>query len=206
MYVLVNNLDYESLLDKLIAQLDLKDSPDIQAGVTKALKLLSERFNTNRRSELTEPQVQLVEYFIANFRTMSYSDYDEGNESFAETLAEEFEEALIGLTSLITDELDDISDESKEFVKMFNEVIPVDENHDDPIEVQLSEFVDLVTKYTGIELEPVDYIILKELECALAQGEYVSSIEVFDKPGTQVTHGNTLITFPLILIKAIPNV
>lgn len=208
MYVLVNNLDYEDLLAKLVSHHNLGDVPDLNGIVKKLFIGLSKRFNANERNTMTSEQIELVEKYFSNWPVVSFSNWDEADYEvpYMEQFSGDFEESSIGLYEALTDSELELSDETKAFLEQFNQVIPLDEDANDGVDDQFNEFVTLVNKYYSTELDEGDILILSSLDKALANDERLAKVEVIDKPGTQVEYGNTLITFPLILIKAIPNV
>lgn len=209
MYVIVNNFDYDALLAKLVQYHNLNDVPDLNQVIKKLFTGLSERFNANERKTMTDDQIELVERYFSLYPTVTYSDWSDGDASdvpYIEQFSQDFEESSIGLYEALTDSELELSDETKAFLEFFNQVIELDEDKEDAIDIQFNEFVDLVMKYHSTELNEGDIVLLREFDVALAENERLAKVDVIDKPGTQVQYGNTLITFPLILIKAISNV
>lgn len=216
MYVIVNNFNYEDLLNKLVQKLGLEDVPLTDDVIKKVFLDLQTRFNINQRKKLTVDEITLVENYFKNFIGLSYSDYIEdedpeqkdneaNKDEFLMAISSEYEESLIGLTAIMMTPEDERAIYSPESLAVVDKLIEMSSGLDyeeDPIETAIDYLASLVDKYLSRDIEEIDLFLLKEMECALSEGEFLSAVHVFDKPGKLVRYGNTLITFPIIVIEA----
>lgn len=217
MYVIVNNFNYEDLLNKLVQKLGIEDVPLTDDVIKKVFKDLESRFNINQRNELNNEEMVLVESYFKNFIGLRYSDYEEtddpdqrdkeaNKDEFLMAISTEYEESLITLVSIMmTPEKERAiySTETLEFIDKLIELYSKTETEvEDPIEGAIDYLETLVDKYISRDIEEIDLFLLKEMECALSEGERLSAIHVLDKSGRLVRYGNTLVTFPIIVIEA----
>lgn len=197
-FIHVNNFDYDALLNKMVAKLDLGDSYITSEIVLKTFKTLAAKFNNNRRGELTPDELALVETFIARYSGYRFADYDgESSSEFYESMGDLMNHAFEEFSESLTTDQDDLNEEAKEFNELLFRLIDAADG-----ELAIETLMELVDKYLSENFNDLELTIMKEMEGMLNEGEIITGIEVVEKAGKVIKYGDTLITFPIVLMKA----
>ena len=205
MYVHLNCLDYDALMEEIVEYYQLKDTIITNDMISKIFKDIAAKVNPKDRESLTEEEISLVEALMK--MGLSYRDYDgNDNHDFDDDVTSHTTHLLLSLEEALENPSEVENPVMAEFIDKFLSVF----NENDPDEA--SYFQDaiarlgiMVTMYHRPDTEYYtdgELAILKYIECNLMNEENLGSLTVLDIPGKTIKHGDTLITFPTILIKA----
>lgn len=203
MYIKANHFDYDSLLRGIVTHLDLQDTPLVDQDVTKVLKNFATAYKGVRAAQgLEEWQEAIVIEFLSS---VQLSTHDFGN-----TLAE----VLDNLADILTGE-----DDGKLwcYVEPFMDRIELDYIADvtltlsgqfvlkDDITMEPDVFANFLKEWTekhlSNQLEGINGFLFDNINLNILPREYMKDINIMDIPGQIVKYGDTLITFPLILLE-----
>lgn len=200
MYVHVNNFDYDELLNGLVKHYHLDDVPLTDEIVSKIFESISEKYKLNKRNTMSELEISLVEEF---FRVVSlWSDFMPGDdtETFLESKGMEISESLALIEEVF---LAGVGEED-ELNRLF-EIATKFEGYDFTDEESIGEFSanlsNLIDSYNNMQWTDAELFILGHIDRALMDLEILTDVEVVPVAGKVVKYGDTLITFPIILIK-----
>lgn len=200
MYVHINNFDYDELLNNLVQHYHLSDAPITNEIISKIFEELAEHYKLNQRETMTEDEIALVEEFMRIHG--QWSDFQPGDEAdmFLETKGMDISESLVVMEGLFLegvtedDELDPLYDIAIKFTQF-------DFTDEDSIGEFSAYLSDLISKYNNIQFNDAELYVLGHIERSLDSSEILTGIEVLPVAGKVVKYGDTLITFPIILIK-----
>lgn len=209
MYVHLNCFDYDKLLRDIIVNYELEDQKLSTEVIFKIFKDLGKAYGVTNREGLSGDRLELVQKVIIT--TLNWRDYrGENPEDFAESCGESLTTLLESLTEALSEPSEEYPEEVNElcdlFVKIFyeNGQAPEEDEGEYLAECMSSLGEDIIGYVTPPDkLSEAQLGIMKFIEEQLLPTETLISLEVLDVPGQTVNWDDTLITFPLILIKVI---
>lgn len=205
MHVNLNCFDYTKLLSGLVEHYDLQDDLSNET-VARVFRGLSELYRSSKEEPISEEHTKMVESFLA--LTISYISF-EGEDFVA--IQEQIDNGLDSLEAHLTQGIDEVPYGSfiEKYITGPDKYINSDssETNGEYFE-EVSHFIEyfggLINQYLRSksipQFGPGELFILGEIEKYTHPCEVVTDIKVVDVPGTQVRYGNSLITFPLILV------
>lgn len=198
MHVHLNCFDYDKLLTGIVEHFHMEDTPLTSEYLEKVFKELSEKFNQHHRNELTPEETKLVEDFLKT--TITYADFDGDEEVFKDIMGEDIAEALATLEDILTDPEAEVSDRYNQYVLDIIENPNIDLTDDGPAEF-ISSLSDNIVKYMVSDFNAGEMFILGQIEAVAKEGEIIRSLLSLPVAGKTVKYGDSLITFPIILIE-----
>lgn len=211
-YVSMNNFNYDKLIDRIIKHTGMGDTELTDGVIQRIFKDLAKVFNQNKRKELTPEEVKVAETFMKDLVGLRFSDYeDEEASEFYVALSEAMEWSLQNFQEVLTGAipLEEVSDTSKDFYDALLELMDAesmtDEEDGELAMATLERLQEILSDYVSGEFDELQLAILAEMEKNLLDGELITGLQVENRPGRVVKHGDSLVTFPLILMKATGN-
>lgn len=224
MYIKANHFDYDKLLGGIVEHLDLKDEPLTTELVNVVLKTFENNYKvTRQKQELEDWQEKIVVSFLSSVQSMvKYTEFIaiEDEEEFLE------EDNYHQVLGRVLDDLSDLFEGDGEdklwmYVESFwdnvcynmnpqIEYISTPEyNHHFKLPNgavltpgQLANFLrEWVESYLSSFLTGVDEFLFDNINNQILPQEFMQDINILDIPGSKAKHGDTLITFPLILLE-----
>lgn len=200
MYVHVNNFDYDELLGGLVKHYHLDDVPLTDEVISGIFENLESKYKQNQRSEMTADEIELVEEF---YRVVGqWAEFMPGDdaETYLETKGMEITQSLAALEEEF---LAGVAEDS--CLNALYEIAVKMDGYDFTDEESIFEFgemlANLITRYNNVQYDDAEMFIMSCIERAMKPGEILTGIEVMPSAGKVVKYGDTLITFPIILIK-----
>lgn len=213
-YVHVNTFDYPKLIARIIKHADLHDTEVSSTVITRIFKDLERVYNHNKRDELSAEEIKVAETFMKEFAGLRFADYeDEEASEFYTALSEAIEWSLQNFQEFLTGGIpeEDVSETTLAFymalldlmdIESFNDRAPDDESAVEAAMMTMERLQEILDDYKSGEFSEVQLAILSEMEKLLTDHEIITGIMVEDKPGKTVKYGDSLVTFPIIYIKA----
>lgn len=203
MYIKANHFNYDKLLGGIVEHLDLQDTPldDLMvSNVFKGFESTYKELRTNQKLE--DWQESIVIEFISSI----------------ELMATNFSGALDQVLENIVDIFTGQDDGSLwRFIEIFMDRIELDQVPDVTLtlqgnfvlkdDIQLSPDVfaqflkEWVESHLSHQLEGINGFLFDQINHNVLPREYMKDITILDIPGSKAKHGDTLITFPLILLE-----
>lgn len=203
MYIKANNFDYDGLLRGIVTHLDFQDTPLGDDDVARVFKNFATAYKGVRAAQgLEEWQEAIVIEFLSGIQLTAHD--------FGNTLSE----VLDNLVDILTGE-----DDGKLwcYVEPFMDRIELDYIADvtltlsgefvlkDDITMTPDVFANFLKEWTekhlSNRLEGVNGFLFDNINMNILPREYMKDINILDIPGAKVKYGDTLITFPLILLE-----
>lgn len=209
-FITVNTFDYDRLLSRIVKHSELGDTELSNVVIAKIFKDLAEAYNKNKRDQLSQEELSVAENFMKEFSGLRFADYEgeEAGEFFA-AAAEAMEWSLQNFQEFLTGGIstDDVSEETNAFYMSLLELMDVESFLDDDDGEQamltMERLQEILDNYMTGEFNELQLSILSEIEKLLDPTEIITGILVTDeRPGKTVKYGDSLVTFPTILIKA----
>jgi hypothetical protein len=213
MHVNLNCFDYNKLLSGLVEHYGLQDNLTDES-VGQVFRNLSEIYRRNNCEYLSDDEKKMVECFLG--LTVSYIVNEDDDEPF-KPISEQVEEGLEKLQYFILNQLDEVPYNRfmaiiDHHVAKFVTLSGSDDNehlydgaNPEGVAAFMDYFRDLIDEYIRIksinQFGAGELFILGEIEKHTHPCEVVIDIDVIDHPGAKVKYGDSLITFPLILIE-----
>lgn len=207
MYVHVNCFDYDKLLNEIVVNYEMGDQEVSTESIGKIFTDLSKNFNADKSPELTPEQIELVESVLS--ANMGWRDYaGETAAEFFEACGEGLQELIAVLQDAIAGPSEDFSDQMQDihanFVNVFGDQGDLDDGEytDECLATlgcMISAYIDPISGFNEGQID-----ILRHIEDTLLPHETLIGFEIADRPGRTVKYGDSLITFPTILIKVSP--
>lgn len=220
MFIKANHFNYDKLLGGIVEHLDLQDTPLDDQMVSDVLKGFESTYKElHANQKLEDWQEELVIEFLSSIQaTVAYdkqwnSEDDEIKEelSYHSVLVK----VLDTLVDCITGTNDDIMscyldhfidrivyghiphlctmDREGNFILANGATLEPD---------QFANFLrGWVENHLSTDLEGINGFLFDEINHNVLPREYMKDIHVVDIPGSKAKHGDTLITFPLILLE-----
>lgn len=208
-YVHVNTFDYPKLIARIVKHADLHDTEISSTVITNIFKDLERVYNKNKRDELSAEEIKVAETFMKEFAGLRFADYeDEEASEFYTALSEAIEWSLQNFQEFITGAIpeEDVSETTLAFYQALLELMDVESfNADvDPeiVMMTMERLQEILDDYKSGEFSEIQLAILSEMEKLLANNEIITGIMIDDKPGKTVKYGDSLVTFPIILMRA----
>lgn len=208
-YVHVNTFDYSKLIARIVKHADLHDTEISSTVITKIFKDLERVYNKNKRDELSAEEIKVAETFMKEFAGLRFADYeDEEASEFYTALSEAIEWSLQNFQEFITGAIpeEDVSETTLAFYQALLELMDVESfNADvDPeiVMMTMERLQEILDDYKSGEFNEIQLAILSEMEKLLSDNEIITGIMIDDKPGKTVKYGDSLVTFPIILMRA----
>ena len=208
-YVHVNTFDYPKLIARIVKHADLHDTEISSTVITKIFKDLERVYNKNKRDELSAEEIKVAETFMKEFAGLRFADYeDEEASEFYTALSEAIEWSLQNFQEFITGAIpeEDVSETTLAFYQALLELMDVESfNADvDPeiVMMTMERLQEILDDYKSGEFNEIQLAILSEMEKLLSDNEIITGIMIDDKPGKTVKYGDSLVTFPIILMRA----
>lgn len=208
-YVHVNTFDYPKLIARIIKHADLHDTEISSTVISNIFKELERVYNKNKRDELSAEEIKVAETFMKEFAGLRFADYeDEEASEFYTALSEAIEWSLQNFQEFITGAIpeEDVSETTLAFYQALLELMDVESfNADvDPeiVMMTMERLQEILDDYKSGEFNEIQLAILSEMEKLLADNEIITGIMIDDKPGKTVKYGDSLVTFPIILMRA----
>jgi len=224
MYIKANHFDYDALLGGIVERLDLKDAPLDDQMLSDIFKSFATTYKGLRADQkLKDWQEEIVVSFLGDIQSrVKYTEIIviEDEEPFLE------EDNYHQVLSRVLDDLSGLFEGEGEsdlwrYVESFWDCIcynlhpnieyvstPEYNHHfklpNDSILTpeQLANFLrDWVEQYLSSMLEGIDEFLFDNINWNILPSEFMKDIEILDKPGPVVKHGDTLINFPFILLE-----
>lgn len=224
MYIKANHFDYDKLLGGIVDHLDLKDEPLTTELVNVVLKTFENNYKvTRQKQELEDWQEKIVVSFLSSVQSMvKYAEFiaNEDEEPFLE------EDSYHQVLGRVLDDLSDLFEgdgESKLWMYVENFWDHICYNLNPQIEYittpeynhhfklpngavltpgQLANFLrEWVENHLSSFLTDVDEFLFDNINNQILPHEFMQDINILDIPGSKAMHGDTLITFPLILLE-----
>lgn len=209
MYVHLNCFDYDKLLRDIVTNYELEDQKLSTEMISKIFKDLGKVYSGINREDLSGDRLELVQKVIVS--TINWRDYrGENPEEFAESCGESLTTLLETLTEALSEPSEEYPEEVNDLCDLFVKIFY--ENGQGPGEDEVEYLADCISSLGEDILgyvTPVDKFseaqlgIMKFIEEQLLPTEILVGLEILDIPGQTVNWDDTLITFPLILIKVI---
>ncbi|QZA70542.1 hypothetical protein AH04_59 [Erwinia phage AH04] len=220
MYIKANHFNYDKLLGGIVEHLDLQDTPLDDQMVSNVFKGFESTYKELRANQkLEEWQEQIVVQFLASIQTTVmyyasswFNDDDEPREvmGYTEVLAKLLDSLADCLTGTGDDDMIEYVDsfidrivtgDIKE-VKFTNDLKYCLINGAELDAEQFANFLrSWVESHLSNELEGINGFLFDAINENVLPREYMKDINVMDIPGSKAKHGDTLITFPLILLE-----
>lgn len=199
MYVHMNCFDYNKLLTGIIEYYHMQDEPITNEWLESIFNDLAKKFKTNNRDKLTSEEIKMVEDFLKV--TITYADFEEGDdETFKDCLAENIAAALVSLEEVLNDPSSVVPEQYETFLEsIINH--PGFDLTDDGADGFAVYLMGLIEDYLVVDFTPGEMFILSQIEIGTNIYEIIRSLEILPLPGKMVKYGDTLITFPIILIE-----
>lgn len=208
-YVHVNTFDYPKLIARIIKHADLHDTEISSTVISNIFKELERVYNKNKRDELSAEEIKVAETFMKEFAGLRFADYeDEEASEFYTALSEAIEWSLQNFQEFITGAIpeEDVSETTLAFYQALLELMDVESfNADVDPEIAMmtmERLQEILDDYKSGEFNEIQLAILSEMEKLLADNEIITGIMIDDKPGKTVKYGDSLVTFPIILMRA----
>lgn len=224
MFIKANHFDYDKLLGGIVDHLDLKDEPLTTELVNVVLKTFENNYKvTRQKQELEDWQEKIVVSFLSSVQSMvKYTEIIavEDEEPFLE------EDNYHQVLSRVLDDLSDLFEGDGEdrlwmYVENFWDSICYNLNpqieylstpeHNHHFKLpneailtpgQLANFLrEWVESYLSSFLTGMDEFLFDNINNQILPQEFMQDINILDIPGSKAKHGDTLITFPLILLE-----
>lgn len=212
MHVNLNCFDYTKLLSGLVEHYGLQDNLTDES-VSQIFHNLSETYRRNNCEYLSDDEKKMVESFLGY--TISYIVNEDDDDEPFKSIPEQVEEGLEKLQYYILNQLDESPYNC--FMAIIDhhvaKFVTFDEGNEhlfdgaDPegVIAFIDYFRDLIDEYLRIksinQFGAGELFILGEIEKHTHPCEIVVDIDVVDHPGAKVRYGDSLITFPMILIE-----
>lgn len=213
-YVHVNTFDYPKLIARIIKHADLHDTEISSTVISRIFKDLERVYNHNKRDELSAEEIRVAETFMKEFAGLRFADYDDEEASeFYTALSEAIEWSLQNFQEFLTGTIseDDVSDTTLAFYQALLDLMDIESFNSPETDPEaaveaammtMERLQEILDDYKSGEFDEVQLAILSEMEKLLADHEIITGIMVDDKPGKTVKYGDSLVTFPIILMKA----
>lgn len=213
-YVHVNTFDYPKLIARIIKHADLHDTEITSTVITNIFKDLEQVYNHNKRDELSAEEIKVAETFMKEFAGLRFADYeDEEASEFYTALAEAIEWSLQNFQEFLTGGIpeEDVSETTLAFYMALLDLMDVesfinanseDESNVEAAMMTMERLQEILDDYKSGEFNEVQLAILSEMEKLLADHEIITGIMIDEKPGKTVKYGDSLVTFPIILMRA----
>ncbi|AEV89490.1 hypothetical protein OBP_053 [Pseudomonas phage OBP] len=202
MYVNLNCFDYNKLLSGIVEHYNLQDDLTDET-IAQVFRNLSNLYSSRGDLGITEEEVKMVESFLG--LTVSYISF-EGEDFIA--IQEQIDDGLDSLEAHLTQQVDQVPYGSfiEKWVigKFLNDVDVESCEYFEQVAHFIECFDNMIHRYITAksipDFGPGELFVLGEIEKYTHPCEVVTNINVIDVPGTKVRYGNSLITFPLILV------
>lgn len=211
-YISMNNFNYDKLISRIIKHTGMGDTELTDEAILRIFKDLAKVFNANKRKDMTPEEIKVAETFMKDLAGLRFSDYeDEEASEFYVALSEAMEWSLQNFQEVLTGAIpsDEISDTSKDFYDALLELMDVEamEDSDDGelAMATMERLQELITDYASGEFDELQLAILAEMESNLLDGELITELNVVYRAGKVVKYRDSLVTFPIILMKATGN-
>lgn len=220
MFIKANNFNYDKLLGGIVEHLDLQDTPLDDQMVSDIFKGFESTYKELRANQKLEDwQEQIVVQFLASVQTTVlyygsswFNDDEEPRQemSYTEILAKLLDTLVDCLTGTNDDDLveyteafvDRIIHGQMEEVKFTSDLKYQLINGAILEPDQFANFLkSWVESHLSNELNGINGFLFDEINNNVLPQEYMKDINVMDLPGSKAKHGDTLITFPLILLE-----
>jgi hypothetical protein len=220
MYIKANHFDYDKLLGGIVEHLGLQDTPlddQMVSDVFKGFESSYKELRTNQKLE--DWQERIVVQFLASVQTTVmyyasswFNDDEEPRQemSYAEILAKLLDTLVDCLTGTNDDEL-------VEYTESFIDRIVTGDMQEvtftsdckyrliNGAELDAEQFANFlrswIESHLSSDLDGINNFLFNEINENVLPREYMKDITIMDIPGSKAKHGDTLITFPLILLE-----
>lgn len=220
MYIKANHFNYDKLLGGIVEHLDLQDTPlddQMVSDVFKSFESTYKELRTNQ--QLEDWQERIVVQFLASVQTTVlyhtsswFCDDEESRQemSYAEILAKLLDTLVDCLTGTNDDDLVEYTEEFVDRI-MNGHMEEVSFTNDlkyrliNGAELDAEQFANFlrswVESHLSSELNGINGFLFNEINENVLPQEFMKDINIMDIPGSKAKHGDTLITFPLILLE-----
>lgn len=207
MYIKANHFNYDKLLGGIVEHLDLQDAPLDDQMVSNVFKGFESTYKELRANQKLEDwQENIVIELLSSLRlTCDYLGQDLGDcldkvlNNLVDIFTGEDDGALWGYVENFYDRLiSGIEHGAK--LSPGNHVVLANGAELEP--EQFANFLrSWVESHLSNELEGINGFLFDAINENVLPREYMKDINVMDIPGSKAKHGDTLITFPLILLE-----
>lgn len=206
MHVNLNCFDYPNLLTGIIEHYNLQDDLTDES-VARVFSNFAKMYRNQEDHRLSDDHIKMVESFLGS--TISYINYDD--EDFV-TIQEQIDNGLEMLQSCLIEKIDEVPYGSFSEKYVYGKYVTLPESDDEPMidhVEQIVQFIDffdnLIHRYCDMksikQFGPGEIFILGEIEKHTHPCEVVTNLDILDRPGAKVKYGDSLITFPIILLE-----
>lgn len=220
MFIKANHFDYDKLLGGIVEHLDLKDEHPDDQMVSDLFKNFESTYKRLRIDQKLEDwQEELVVEFLSSVQTsvMYNGQYQLDDESLGED--QSYHAILARIMDSLVDCITGTNDDTlSAYLDGFIDRIAYDHishlctmNREGKFILangatlepeQFANFLkSWVESHLSNELDGINGFLFEEINNNVLPQEYMKDINVMDIPGSKAKHGDTLITFPLILLE-----
>jgi len=216
MYIKANHFDYDALLTGIVDRLDLQDNPLDDETIKKVFIDFQARHKVRTAANQLEPWQETIVLSLLNSvqHTQNYVDAEENSDPTADDFYILMGKILNTLGDCLTGTNDDllvgylehfldwIGNGHVEGVTLDNEGDYVLANGATLKSDQFANFLrDWTERYLTAEISELDKFLLHHINNNIGYTEYLKSMTVLDLPGPKVKYGDSVITFPSILLE-----
>lgn len=208
-YINVNTFDYAKLITRIVKHTGLEDSELTDSLVRKIFKDLAVAFNNNKRANMSDEEIKVAETFMKEFAGLRFADYDDEEAAeFYTALSESIEWSLQNFQEFMTGGMDEesVSDETKAFyfalLNLMDMESFLDEEDGEKAMITMERLQEILDDYMTGDLNELQLCILSEMEKLLDDKEIITKVTIEDRPGRIFKNGDSLVTFPTIMMKA----
>jgi hypothetical protein len=227
MYVKANHFDYPAFLQGIQEHGDLQDeelTSEILTGILKDFAKKYKEYNDSNTLTLIQKEIcaKFLHAVYYEVERTIVDDVEDGCDDVPEVVVLEqsqidkcISDSLEDLVALLNCDIDPVDIPSMNLFLSWMSVYIVPGPNDEGyayhfgsmVFTDAEDFVNHLRTWMEIhlreELSPLDTFILDHIGYNTRYGEVFFGITVMDLPGTIVKYGDTLITFPLILIEVL---